>query len=107
MAHVYGDCNVLRCACSFLSDHTVLVLTDPPYGHMRAVHVILCNVLVVSHASLLCENLGIISTGCAYTVLCRAFANTLVENKGKLDAMGVKLVGIVKVRTSARPRYLH
>mmetsp|Transcript_13054 Transcript_13054/g.39554 ORF Transcript_13054/g.39554 Transcript_13054/m.39554 type:complete len:185 (+) Transcript_13054:118-672(+) len=29
-------------------------------------------------------------------VLCRAFANTLVENKGKLDAMGVKLVGIVK-----------
>ena len=36
-------------------------------------------------------------------VLCRAFANTLLENKPKLDALGVKTVGIVKVQYSSAP----
>lgn len=36
-------------------------------------------------------------------VLCRAFANTLLENKSKLDALGVKLVGIVKVQDPSAP----
>ncbi len=40
-------------------------------------------------------------------VLCRAFANTLMENKDKLDALGVKLVGIVKVPAQGPPPLVH